>query len=142
MLHNFVIVKKIISFLIPYLLIYAFYIQINGEFSPGGGFQAGVIFASSLIAIDLIKQIEFNTNALICCGVLGVLIYAITGVVALFFDGSYLNYSLLAKVIPLDSTVKAQKIGIFFIEVGVGLTVSAIMVLVYSLLRASETRAN
>ena len=55
MLKYFSVLKTVVSFIIPYLILYAIYIQLNGEVSPGGGFQAGVIFASGIIAFDLLN---------------------------------------------------------------------------------------
>ena len=52
MLKEFKIIKTIIPFIIPYIILYAIYIQLNGEVSPGGGFQAGVIFACLLYTSD------------------------------------------------------------------------------------------
>ena len=132
MLKNFKIVNTIVPFIIPYTILYAIYIQLNGEVSPGGGFQAGVIFASSIIAYDLVfdKVRIFSINSLIICSTLGVGLYAGVGTVSLFFNDNYLNYNSIA-----DNNVAGQHIGIFLIELGVGLTVSSVMYLVYSLLR-------
>jgi len=133
MLKDFLILKKITLFILPYIFLYGLYIQINGEISPGGGFQAGVIFSSCLIAFDLIhgKKISekyFNTELLIVIATLGVLIYASTGLISLFFNKNYLNYYVLNS----DKLI-AQNIGIFIIEIGVGLTVASVMYLIYSL---------
>lgn len=135
MLKDFIILKTIISFIIPYVLLYSFYIQINGEVSPGGGFQAGVIFASGFIAFDLIfgiKQMQqlLTVEALTVGGVIGVMIYAGTGIIPLIFNDNYLNYSLIS-----DDSITGQHLGIFMIELGVGLTVASVMTLIYSLLR-------
>ena len=39
---------------IPFIMIFAFYVQFHGDFGPGGGFQAGVIFAASIILYTII----------------------------------------------------------------------------------------
>ena len=31
--------------LLPFILLFALYVQFHGDYGPGGGFQAGVIFA-------------------------------------------------------------------------------------------------
>lgn len=50
-------VLKIISrFLFPYILIFGLYIIINGDLSPGGGFQGGVVLASSYFLLYFIKE--------------------------------------------------------------------------------------
>jgi multicomponent Na+:H+ antiporter subunit B len=135
MLKDFIILKTIISFIIPYALLYSFYIQINGEVSPGGGFQAGVIFASGVIAFDLlygIKQTQqlLTTEMLTTGGVIGVMIYAGVGVISLIFNDNYLNYSSISS-----NSITGQHTGIFMIELGVGLTVASVMCLIYSLLQ-------
>ncbi|MGI4776468.1 MAG: Na(+)/H(+) antiporter subunit B [Janthinobacterium lividum] len=133
MLEKNIVSKKIFLFILPYIFLYAIYIQINGEISPGGGFQAGVIFASSLIALDLIygrsKFHEyFPMNLLISLAVIGVFIYLSVGFISLIFADNYLNYYSLY----LDNHL-AQKMGIFTIEIGVGITVASVMTIIYSL---------
>jgi len=140
MLKYFSVLKTVVSFIIPYLILYAIYIQLNGEVSPGGGFQAGVIFASGIITFDLLngskKTCEFfSEKALIICGIFGVLIYASTGLVSFLFDDNYLNYNSIAKTPWVNHPLTGQHIGIFFIEIGVGLTVSSIMCLIYLVLK-------
>lgn len=135
MLKEFKIIKTIIPFITPYIILYAIYIQLNGEVSPGGGFQAGVIFATGIISYDLVfgsKQLQkhFSADGLIICGILGVILYAGTGLISLIFNDNYLNYSSISH-----NDITGQHIGIFSIELGVGLTVASIMCLIYSLLK-------
>ena len=140
MLKYFSVLKTVVSFIIPYLILYAIYIQLNGEVSPGGGFQAGVIFASGIIAFDLLNGSKkthefFSEKALIICGIFGVLIYASTGLVSFLFNDNYLNYNSISKTPCVNHPLTGQHIGIFFIEIGVGLTVSSIMCLIYLVLK-------
>lgn len=133
MLKDSLIIRLVTLFVLPYIFLYGLYVQINGEVSPGGGFQAGVIFASTMIGFDLIygklKLEEYlSNNLLIFVAVTGVLIYASVGIFSLVFDDSYLNYYSLTSDKHL-----AQTIGIFIIEIGVGLTVASVMCLIYSL---------
>lgn len=129
------ITKNISIFIVPYIILYSLYIQLNGESSPGGGFQAGVIFASSLIAYDLVYGNQklnryFSVNTLIIIAALGIMIYGFTGVISLFFNDNYLNYYSLANFV--NDSLTAQHIGIFAVEIGIGLTVSAIMYSIYN----------
>lgn len=140
MLKHFSIPKIVISFIIPYIVLYAVYIQLNGEASPGGGFQAGVVFASGIIAFDLINGSKktyqfFSEKALIICATIGVLIYACTGLVSFLFDDNYLDYNSIAKILSIKDPLIGQHMGIFSIEIGVGLTVSSIMCLIYLVLK-------
>ncbi|ABE04906.1 cation:proton antiporter [Rickettsia bellii] len=129
------ITKNISIFIVPYIILYSLYIQLNGEASPGGGFQAGVIFASSLIAYDLVYGSQklnryFSVNTLIIIAALGVMIYGFTGVISLFFNDNYLNYYSLTNFV--NDSLTAQHIGIFAVEIGIGLTVAAIMYSIYN----------
>lgn len=129
-------VKSVTGFIIPYLLIYGIYIQIGGEDSPGGGFQAGVIFACAIIAFDLAKnpaKLLFSVETLISSASLGVFLYASVGLVSFFRGNEYLSYYSIAS-----DPLKAQKLGIFLIEVGVGLTVSSTSLLLYYAFRNIE----
>ena len=135
MLKNFIIIKVILSFIIPYIILYAIYIQLNGEVSPGGGFQAGVIFATAIIGYELIFGKEnflgfISIKSLLICSTIGVSLYAGTGVISLIFDDNYLNYNSLQS-----NSIAGQHLGIFLIEIGVGLTVSSVMCLIYTVLR-------
>ena len=115
MLRNFVIIKKLTFFILPYIFLYSLYIQINGEASPGGGFQAGVIFASMVIAFDLVSEQfkqNFSVDLLVGVATTGVLIYALTGMWSILFDDNFLNYYSLHK-----DKLLAQHIGIFIIEI-------------------------
>ena len=132
MLRNFIIIKKLTFFILPYIFLYSLYIQINGEESPGGGFQAGAIFASMVIAFDLVSEKfkqNFSVDLLVGIATAGVLIYALTGMWSILFDDNFLNYYSLHK-----DKLLAQHIGIFIIEIGVGLCVASIMCLIYFLM--------
>ncbi len=135
-LYKSPIIKTITRFIIPYICLYSLYIQVNGEISPGGGFQAGVIFASAIIAADLVYSknlMHFSIGFLRIIAVIGVMIYTGVGFIPLIFDSYYLDYSVLA-----NDKFLAQTIGIFTIELGVGLTVAAVMYLIYFILQETQ----
>lgn len=131
MLKDNIILKHLTLFILPYIILYSLYIQINGETSPGGGFQSGVIFASAVIAVDLLygKKKFLSKDLLLFTAVIGVIIYAATGVISLVFNDNYLNYYSICY-----DKILSQHLGIFLIEAGVGLTVAATMCLIYSVI--------
>jgi len=130
MKHHFIL-RVIAKFAIPFILLYALYVQFHGDFGPGGGFQAGVIFAAAFILYALIFGMEkarhAAPSAAIRLGIaLGVLIYAGTGVAGILLGGKFLDYSVLAH----DPT-HGQHLGILIVEFGVGLTVASVMIAVF-----------
>lgn len=126
-----VILRVVAKQLIPFILLFALYVQFHGDFGPGGGFQAGVIFAAAFILYVLVFGIEtaqriFPVGTFHAGMAAGVLLYAAVGVDGMLLDGNFLDYSVLAA----DPKV-GQHIGIMVIELGVGVTVAAVMVAVF-----------
>ncbi len=135
MLKIFKILKTILLSIIPYIFLYAIYIQLNGKVSPGGGFQAGVIFTTGLIAYDFVLksnelQKYFSVNALTICSVFCVGLYATTALISFINNDNYLNYNSIVR-----NDIAGQHVGVFLIELGIGVTVTSVMCLIYLLLR-------
>ena len=130
MRHN-LILRVVSKFLIPLIFLFALYVQFHGDFGPGGGFQAGVIFSAALILYALVFGIDsakkvISPYILRVLASLGVLIYAGTGIASLLLGGNYLEYGVLAS-----SQVAGQHLGILVIELGVGITVMAVMLIMF-----------
>ena len=117
--------------LIPLIMLFALYVQFHGDFGPGGGFQAGVIFASAFILYALIFGVDVGMKVL-SPGArrfflsAGLLLYAGVGIAGMFLGGRYLNYSVL-----LQDPVAGQHLGILLIELGVGVPVAASMITIF-----------
>ena len=117
--------------LIPLIILFALYVQFHGDFGPGGGFQAGVIFAAAFILYGLIFGISIARQAITPGFIrvmlsLGVLLYAGTGIASMFLGGEFLDYSVLAHE-PLHG----QHLGILLVEFGVGMTVAGAMISIF-----------
>ena len=130
MMHHTVL-RVVAKLLIPVILLFALYVQFHGDYSPGGGFQAGVIFAAGIILYALIFGLENTMEAmppwiLKILSASGVLIYAGVGLETLLLGGNYLDYNFLA-----DEPTHGQHLGIFLVELGVGVTVFSTMLLLY-----------
>jgi multicomponent Na+:H+ antiporter subunit B len=113
--------------ILPFILMFALYVQFHGDFGPGGGFQAGVITAGMVILVAITFGLEaakrIAPQGLVERMVpIGVLIYAGTGVMGLLLGKNYLDYSVLAH-----ESAHGRELGIFMIEVGVLITVSGTM---------------
>jgi len=127
------VLRVIARILIAPILIYALYVQFHGEYGPGGGFQAGVIFAVGFIlyglvfGLDAVRRVASSGLVQLLAAV-GVLIYGSVGLLGLASGRNFLDYSGLA-----GDPVSGQHIGIIAIELGVGITVAAVMLLVFYL---------
>jgi multicomponent Na+:H+ antiporter subunit B len=113
------------------ILLFALYVQFHGDYGPGGGFQAGVIFAAGVILYALVFGLDqakaaVPTRVVIWCGTLGVLIFGGVGVATMLMGGNYLDYGVL-----LHDPAEAQHIGILLVELGVLVTVFGVMVTLF-----------
>jgi multicomponent Na+:H+ antiporter subunit B len=130
-MKNDLILRVVGKLLIPYILLFALYVQFHGDFGPGGGFQAGVIIAATMLFYGLIYGLpaaqkvvpEPLVEAMMA---VGVLIYGGVGVAGLLLGGNYLDYFVLAH-----DSVHGQERGIFWVEVGVAVTVSGVMLKIF-----------
>ena len=125
------VLRVVAKMLIPPILLFALYVQFHGDFGPGGGFQAGVIFAAAFILYALVFGLE-TARRVVPEGVVraamavGLLIYTGVGFAGLLLGGNYLNYSVLA-----ENQKAGQHLGITLIEFGVGTTVAAVMITIF-----------
>lgn len=130
-MREYLILRVITKLLFPFILLFALYVQFHGDFGPGGGFQAGVIFAASFILYSMVFGVQAARRVLpegiLRAGIAGgVLLYALVGIAGLFLGANYLDYS------PLSANPKdGQHIGILLIEFGVGMTVAAVMMTMF-----------
>ena len=125
------ILRVVAKLLIPFILLFALYVQFHGDFGPGGGFQAGVILAAAVIFHGLIFGLadtrDLVPEALVeSMMAVGVLIYGGVGVAGLLLGGNYLDYFVLDH-----NPVHGQERGIFWVEAGVAITVSGVMLKIF-----------
>ncbi len=124
--------RVVAKLLIPYILLFALYVQFHGDYGPGGGFQAGVIFAAAFILYGIVfglrsaRRVAPPTMVETLIAV-GLLIFAGTGVAAMFAGGNFLDYGAFNHHDPSHG----QHLGLLIIELGVGVTVASVMVLVF-----------
>lgn len=116
---------------LPFILLFALYVQFHGEYGPGGGFQAGVIVAAAVIlhaivfgmaAAERVVPLRWLEKLIPA----GVLIYLSAGLPALFTGRNYLDYGVLAA-----ESAAGHARGILWIETGVLITVAATMVAIF-----------
>ena len=126
-----VILRVVAKFLIPLIAVFAFYVHFHGDFGPGGGFQAGVILAASVILYALIFGLDAAKKAVPpaavrICMTLGVLFYGGTGVVTWLLGANYLEYGVLSY-----DPSHGQHYGILAVELGVLFAVASVMIAIF-----------
>ena len=130
-MNQHIVLRVISKLMIPPILLFGFYVQVHGEVSPGGGFQAGVLVAVALVLYTLIFGLEaaqrvVSARAAEVMAASGVLIYGLVGVWGLFAGGNYLEYKVLA-----DTAQAGEQLGITLVELGVGITVAGVVLVLF-----------
>jgi multicomponent Na+:H+ antiporter subunit B len=130
------VLRVVAKLLMPFMLLFALYVQFHGDFGPGGGFQAGVIAAAAIVFYAIIFGLaagrrlvpDWLVEKMLAAGVL---LYAGVGLAGLLLGGNYLDYFVLAR-----DPVHGQHRGIFWVEAGVALTVSGVMLKLFIMFAA------
>jgi multicomponent Na+:H+ antiporter subunit B len=138
-MKDYLVLRVIAKLMIMFMLLFALYVQFHGDFGPGGGFQAGVIVAASIVFYAIIYGLpaarrvvpDWLVEIMVA---LGVLVYAGVGVTGLILGGNYLDYFVLDH-----DPVHGQHRGIFWVEIGVLVTVAGVMLKIFYLF-ASRAR--
>ena len=130
-MKHHLIPRIVTKLIIPLILLFGLYIQFHGDFTAGGGFQAGVIFAAGFMLYNIIFGIKVGQSILSInmtknLMAAGLLLYVFVGFLGILLGGNFLDYN------PLSSnSVQGQLTGVFLIELSVGLTVSNVMILIF-----------
>ncbi len=125
------VLRVIAKLFIPFVMLFALYVQFHGDFGPGGGFQAGVIVAAAVIFYALTFGLQTTRRVVPerlveTMVAAGILLYAGVGVAGMARGGNFLDYFVLSK-----DPVAGQHLGIFLVELGVFITVSGVMLAVF-----------
>ncbi len=128
-----VILRVGVKVLIPLILLFALYVQFHGDYGPGGGFQAGVMFAAGLVLYGLVFGLDKVERAvprpvIRVAAPFGLMLFAGTGVVSLFRGGRFLDYDVLRH-----DPHHGQHLGILLVELGVLITVFSVMLGIFYL---------
>jgi multicomponent Na+:H+ antiporter subunit B len=113
--------------ILPFILMFAFYVQFHGDYGPGGGFQAGVIAAAMVILLSITfglpaaQRIAPQRFVEVMIP-LGVLIYAGAGAAGPVLGVNFLDYSIFSP-----DPVSGHELGILIVEAGVLITVAGTM---------------
>ncbi len=123
--------RVIVKLILPFIPLFALYVQFHGEYGPGGGFQAGVITACMVILYAIVFGVE-AAKTIAPHGVverlvpLGVLIYLGAGLPAMVNERNFLDYGVLAA-----DPANGHGWGIMTVEIGVLVTVASTMIAIF-----------
>lgn len=123
---------------LPFIWVFALYVQLHGDYGPGGGFQAGVIAAAGVILYAIVFGKSAATRMVPVWLVevmvpLGVLLYTGVGVWSMLMGGNFLDYDVLFHADPHSQyeRVHGQHWGVFLVELGVLVTVTGTMIAIF-----------
>jgi len=140
-MKHHILLRVISSIAIPFIFMFGWYVLFHGKVSPGGGRHGGAISATAFIlhamifSVDKTKQI-ISLRKLRVIGCIGAFIFCSFGFLSLIMGGKFLEYNIYS-----DNTHLAQFIGIMGVEVGVQLTVFAVLTLIFMVLAEQESSA-
>jgi multicomponent Na+:H+ antiporter subunit B len=121
--------------MVPLIQVFAFYIITHGHYSPGGGFQGGVMLAASIILLRIALGDEsfrrFPRSAAIYVAAVGALLFCLLGFASVVFGGNFLQYQY---AVPGMDAGELRYWGIFFAEVFIGFLVWGALVAIYDAL--------
>ncbi len=135
------VIRAVSRILIPFIQLFALYVIAHGDLGPGGGFQGGVIFGASIILYviafgmkDGRKVVAEKTSDIL--NSTGVLLYVLIGLLCLLAGGAYLEYTSLAAFFSGGEHSEhakhlASHLGIYGIEIVIGITVAAVMITIF-----------
>ena len=137
-LRHHMIPQVVGRLLIPVIVLFGLYVQFHGEYSPGGGFQAGALIASAIILYALLEGEAAALRVIPQSVLMGLVIGGATlygGIACLLMGGNFLEYSVL-----LEDPVAAQQTGIILIEAGVGMAVCGALLSIFHAFAARPMR--
>lgn len=131
-MQHHLILRVVTKLLVGTIILFAFYVQFHGDYSPGGGFQAGVIMAVAFILYGIVFGLDevqkvFPVWIVHKLVALGVLVYAGVGIWNMILGYEFLHYGSFDP----DHMSHGQHSGILYVEAGVGITVTGVMVAIY-----------
>ena len=135
-----IILDTAFRMIVPFTFIYGIYALTHGEYSPGGGFQAGAVLAVGIVLARLIQgeDAKFNVKgitAVMLAGI-GAFIYALTGIIPMLCGGNFLDYSYLP--VHMHELAEVHALGILLIEIGVTITVMMTIIAIMDIIIKKE----
>ncbi|MGA1839130.1 MAG: MnhB domain-containing protein [bacterium] len=125
------VIQTVTRLMLPFLLMFGISLIVHGHLTPGGGFQGGVVIGATFILLGLAFNKEEGRRAVPEKSVrtvasFGILIYIFVGLAGILAGYNFLTNRWM-KFPPFGELGELFSGGsLFWINIGVGLTVSAI----------------
>lgn len=125
--------RTLLAPLVAAMQLFAVYVLVHGHYSPGGGFQAGILLGASMI-LPLLSigtppgRLALTPGGAGVMAAVGVFIFAGIGALSMFVGQPMLDYAAL----PLGNVPAYRRsLAILLIEVGVTLAVAGAMLSIF-----------
>jgi multicomponent Na+:H+ antiporter subunit B len=118
----------------PVIQVFGIYVVFHGHYSPGGGFQGGVILGASVLLTRMClgeeqSQVQFPARWAIVLCALGVLMFAATGLFAVLAGEMFLDYRAFAFFGVDESAVRY--FAILWVEIVIAIAVMGAIIAIY-----------
>ena len=155
-LHSNPVLAKFGALSLLPIMLFACYVQWHGDYGPGGGFQAGVLFAAAIILYSMVFGADRAQRALapsiaFAFALFGAGLYIAVGLLGIERGEQFLNYSPLADYLAAlpagwfgdagASALDGQHLGILAVELGIGICVASTLICVFHRLAGPIVRS-
>ena len=125
-----VVIRTVSRLSVPFIQLFGLYVIIHGASGAGGGFQGGIALASSFILMIIafgvadVKR-RINEKGIMIYSIVGILLFILTGLLSLLFAGNFLQLNVIEEAFGIAGL---HAILTDIVEVGIGITVMAVMI--------------
>jgi multicomponent Na+:H+ antiporter subunit B len=134
-------VNVVLRPLVASLQLMAAYVLVHGHYSPGGGFQSGVLLAAAVFLLDFVPRTEragfltLSERGAAIMASAGVLGATVVGLVPMAYGSSFLDYAALPFGMDPAPT---RSLGILLFEVGITFAVTGVILSIFHSLNAED----
>lgn len=134
------VITRTVRAIVPFVATYGVYTTLHGTTSVGGGFQGGVVVAAGVVTVAFGFGVDrtwraLDARILVGCAGGGIALFAAVALSSLALGGAFLDAGTYAGVPVPKATVYAVEL----VEVGIGLTVASVVVILFFEIARAES---
>jgi multicomponent Na+:H+ antiporter subunit B len=135
------LIRTVVVFLLPFIILFSLYTILHGDVSPGGGFQGGAIIAAGFTVYLIVfgrlgSPLELPTRFLLPLEGAAVVAFFLTGILGVMTGTNFLTYILPGVAPALQPVVRTLML--LFLEAGIGTGGASIFVAIFGALREAD----